>query len=200
MIAHLKGTLIEKSPQEAVIDVGGVGYRVYITLNCYDALPPPGGEVEIVTVTIVREDALHIYGFADREERRMFKKLITVSRIGPKLACGILSGTRAGALKQAILSQDKASFSRIPGVGLKTAERLIMELKDKFADEKIGEALTGGEKNAADAVAALINLGYKNVDAQRAVSEAARETGGTGRTEGEELAELIRKSLKILST
>jgi len=194
MIARLKGTLIEKSPQEAVIDVGGVGYRVYITLNCYDALPPPGGDAEIVTVTIVREDALHLYGFADRAERSLFKKLITVSRIGPKLACGILSGTKADTLRQAIVSQDKASFSRIPGVGLKTAERIIMELKDKFADESVSEALTGNEKDAADAVAALINLGYKNVDAQRAVAEAARESKGA------ELAELIRKSLKILST
>ena len=194
MIAHLKGTLIEKSPQEAVIDVGGVGYRVFITLNCYDALPPPGGTVEIVTVTVAREDAMHLYGFADSEERRMFKKLVTVSRIGPKLACGILSGTKAGALKQAILTQDKASFSRIPGVGPKTAERIILELKDKFTDEKVSETLSGSEKDAADAVAALLNLGYKNVDAQRAVSEAARDSSGA------ELADLIRKSLKILST
>lgn len=194
MIAHLKGTLIEKTVQEAVIDVGGVGYRVYITLNCYDAMPPPGSDVEIVTVTIVREDAMHLYGFVDREERRLFKKLITVSRIGPKLACGILSGTKAGALRQAIVSQDKASFSRIPGVGVKTAERIIMELKDKFADEPAGEALTGSKKDEADALAALLNLGYKNVDAQRAVSEAVRENSNA------ELAELIRKSLKILST
>ena len=200
MIAHIKGTLIEKSPQEAVVDVAGVGYRIFITLNCYDALPPPGGEVEIVTVTIAREDAMHLYGFADREERRMFKKLITVSRIGPKLACGILSGTKAAALKQAILLQDKASFSRIPGVGPKTAERIIMELKDKFADEKVSETLSGSERNAADAVAALLNLGYKNVDAQRAVTEAARGAAGAGRTGGAELAELIRNSLKILST
>ena len=194
MIAYLKGTLIEKTVQEAVIDVGGVGYRVYITLNCYDAMPPPGSDVEIVTVTIAREDAMHLYGFVDSEERRLFKKLITVSRIGPKLACGILSGTKAGALRQAIVSQDKASFSRIPGVGVKTAERIIMELKDKFADEPAGEALTGSKKDEADALAALLNLGYKNVDAQRAVSEAVRENSNA------ELAELIRKSLKILST
>ena len=128
-----------------------------------------------------------------RRERSFEANEALASRIGPKLACVILSGTKAGRLKQAILSQDKASFSRIPGVGPKTAERLILELKDKFADEKAGEALTGGEKDAADAVAALVNLGYKNVDAQRAVSEAARP-GGV------ELAELIRKSLKILST
>ena len=193
MIAYLKGTLIEKSPQEAVIDVGGVGYRVLITLNCYDSLPPPGGQAELPTVTISREDALHLYGFADTEERRMFKKLITVSRIGPKLACGILSGTKSDDLKRAIVMQDKESFSRIPGVGAKTAERIIMELKDKFADEKDSRPLTGAQKNSADACAALVNLGYKNMAAQKAVAEAAKESSGA------ELAELIRKSLKILS-
>ena len=193
MIAYLKGTLIEKSPQEAVIDVGGVGYRVFITLNCYDSLPQPGGTAELPTVTISREDALHLYGFADSEERRMFKKLITVSRIGPKLACGILSGTKSDDLKRAIVTQDKESFSRIPGVGAKTAERIIMELKDKFAGEKASPPLTGAERNSADACAALINLGYKNTAAQKAVAEAAKENSGG------ELAELIRKSLKILS-
>lgn len=193
MIAYLKGTLIEKSPQEAVINVGGVGYRVLITLNCYDSLPQPGGTAEIHTLTISREDALHLYGFADREERGMFKKLITVSRIGPKLACSILSGTKTEALRQAIVSQDKASFARVPGVGAKTAERIIMELKDKFAGEPAGIPLAGAEREMADAVAALVNLGYKNADALKAVSEAAKDNSGA------ELAELIRKSLKILS-
>jgi Holliday junction DNA helicase RuvA len=193
MIAYLKGTLIEKSPQEAVINVGGVGYRVLITLNCYDALPQPGGTAEIHTLTISREDALHLYGFADREERVMFKKLVTVSRIGPKLACSILSGTKTEALRRAIVSQDKASFARIPGVGAKTAERIIMELKDKFAGEPAGIPLTGAEREMADAVAAMVNLGYKNADALKAVSEAAKNNSGA------DLAELIRKSLKILS-
>ncbi len=191
MIAYLKGTLIEKTPQYAVIDAGGVGYRAFITLNCYDALPEAGEKAELHTVTISREDTLHLYGFSDRMEKEMFLKLISVSRIGPKLACSILSGAKPDALRNAIVNQDKAAFSRMPGVGKKTAERLIMELKDKFEPSLKAAPMAGTD--AADAVTALVNLGYKEARARMAVSKILDEHPGAG------LSELIRKSLQKLS-
>lgn len=191
MIAYLKGTLIDKTPQYAVIDAGGVGYRAFITLNCYDALPQTGEKAELHTVTISREDSLHIYGFSDRMEKEMFLKLISVSRIGPKLACSILSGARPDALHRAIVTQDKDAFSRMPGVGKKTAERLIMELKDKLEPDLKTAPTAGGD--SADAIAALLNLGYKETRARTAVSKILDENPGAS------LGELIRKSLQKLS-
>ncbi len=195
MIAYLKGKLIEKNPQEAVIDVGGVGYRVFITLNGYEALPEKGREVELPTVTISREDAMHLYGFADRDEKEMFLKLIGVTRIGPKLACAILSGVKADVIRTAIVNRDKASFSRMPGVGPKTAERIIMELKDKFGPDAGIETSVDGGRDAVDAVAALVNLGYRKPQAEKAVSKICSQRPDVGL----EVGEIIRKALKALS-
>lgn len=194
MIAFLHGKLLEKTPQHAVIDVGGVGYRVFVTLNGYESLPLPGGDVKLHTVTISREDALHLYGFGEAEEKEMFLKLITVSRIGPKLACSILSGVTVDRLRSAIASRDKESFSKIPGVGPKTAERIIMELKDKIGPE-IGKVVeTDSDKNVSDATAALVNLGYQKTKAQAVVMKVKSENPDI------ELGDLIRKSLKSLSS
>ncbi|GMT42815.1 MAG: Holliday junction ATP-dependent DNA helicase RuvA [bacterium] len=190
MIAYIKGTVVEKTPQYAVIDVNGVGYRLFITLDSYETLPEPGGRAELHAVTISREDAMHLYGFSNRPEKDMFLKLITVSRIGPKLACSILSGVKPDALQRAIVTRDTASFARIPGIGKKTAERIIMELKDKFEPGVYAAPLTGADLNISDAVAALVNLGYKQPQAQKTVSDVFNKNPGL------ELGDLIRKSLQ----
>jgi len=192
MIAYLKGTLIDKTPQYAVIDTGGVGYRAFITLNCYDALPSVGEKAELHIITIAREDILHLYGFSDRMEKEMFLKLISVSRIGPKLACSILSGAKPDALRSAIVTRDNDAFSRMPGVGKKTAERLIMELKDKL-EPALSEIAPMAGRDSVDAITALVNLGYKETRARSAVSKIMEERPNAG------LSELIRKSLQKLS-
>lgn len=193
MIASLRGKLIKKDPQHAVLDVGGVGYRVFITLNCYEWLPRVGEEANLFTVTISREDALHLYGFKDESEREMFLKLISVTRIGPKLARAILSGANAEALRNAIVTRDAESISRMPGVGPKTAERIIVELKDKVTPAEETATLISSDPAAADALAALVNLGYKRPTAQKAVMKVTAENTN------EDVGEIIRKALAILS-
>lgn len=192
MIAYLRGALLEKTPQTAVMDVNGVGYRLFITLSGYESLPPAGQQAQMHTVTIAREDALHLYGFADKAEKEMFLKLISVTRIGPKLACAILSGIRPDALINAVAGGDKTRLSKVPGVGGKTAERIIMELKDKLGPmTPVAEGAATPDRNVADAVAALVNLGYQKAQAEKAAQKAAEDSAT--------LAELIRKSLKLLS-
>ncbi len=194
MIAFLRGALLEKTPQQAVVDVGGVGYRLFITLGGYEMLPAVGQPAQIQTVTVVREDAFLLYGFADKAEKEMFLKLISVTRIGPKLACAVLSGMKPDALRNAVVGGDKTSLSKIPGVGGKTAERIIMELKDKFGPQlsPVDGAPAAGQ-NMLDAVAALVNLGYQKAHAEKAVVKVGEEN------QGSDLASLIRKSLKELS-
>ncbi|MBI5178869.1 MAG: Holliday junction branch migration protein RuvA [Nitrospinae bacterium] len=192
MIAFLRGTLLEKSPQTAVMDVNGVGYRLFITLSGYESLPQAGQPAQMHTVTIAREDALHLYGFADKAEKEMFLKLNSVTRIGPKLACAILSGIRPDALANAVAAGDKTRLSKVPGVGGKTAERIIMELKDKLGPAVVtAEGAATPDRDVSDAVAALVNLGYQKAHAEKAALKAAEDSTT--------LAELIRKSLKLLS-
>jgi Holliday junction DNA helicase RuvA len=194
MIASLKGVLAEKHPQYAVIDVGGVGYRVFITLGCYEMFPQAGKEVFVQIVTIVREDAFHLYGFADSMEKEMFLKLISVTRVGPKLACGILSGIKTEALKQAVLGNDKTALSKVPGVGGKTSERIIMELKDKLGPSFVGGAGTPeARRDLSDAIEALVNLGYKKAQAETAVLKVSRENPDA------DIASIIRKALQAVS-
>lgn len=194
MIAHLRGTLLEKKPQYAVIDAGGVGYRLFITLAGYESLPREGEAAQMPTVTIAREDALHLYGFANRDEKEMFLKLISVTRIGPRLACAILSGVRPDALESAIVTGDKTRLSKIPGVGAKTAERIILELKDKFGPSTISHAPENeAQRNMADALAALVNLGYQKKDAEKTLLKITAESPDAS------LADLLKKSLKLLS-
>lgn len=194
MIAFLRGTLVQKSPQSAVIEVGGVGYNVFVTLGCFEALPERGAQTFVPTVTIVREDAFLLYGFADAGEKEMFIKLISVTRVGPKLACAVLSGIKAESLRAAVLGGDKSTLSRVPGIGGKTAERIIMELKDKLGPlSPQAGGLTGADATASDAVAALVNLGYQKAHAERAV---AKVFGGNP---GADVGTIIRKSLAELS-
>src|SRR6185369_5353505 len=132
MIAHLRGKLIARHPNQAIVEAGGVGYDVAITVSTFSDLPPLGTEVALHIHTHVREDQLALYGFLKREEKQLFEKLITVSGIGPKLAITVLSGMPADEMINAIRSNDLARLTKIPGVGRKTAERMVLELRDKL--------------------------------------------------------------------
>lgn len=176
MITHLAGTLVESLPTQIVVDVGGVGYHLLIPLSSYDKLPPAGSQLKILTHLAVREDAHVLYGFATAAERDLFRLLINhVSGIGPKTALDVLSGTTVQSFKAAVVAGDIAALSRIKGIGKKTAERIVVELKDKVGIAAAWEAASSAHAPSAedlkvnDAVLALIALGYKQVDAHKAV-------------------------------
>ncbi len=196
MIAQVRGRLLRKGPQEAVVDVGGVGYRVTIPLSTFYRIGEPGAEVTLLTHTHVREDVLALFGFLTAAEQALFERLIAVSGVGPRLAISILSGIEAPDLVAALRSSDVPRLTRIPGVGRKTAERLVVELKDKMqglaATEEpapSGPAATAKE----DVVSALLHLGYSRPEAERGVERALKD-GGEGRFE-----DLLRRTLRILS-
>lgn len=178
MIAFLNGTLVEKTPSLVVLDVGGVGYEVFISLSTYDRLPASGSECRLLTHQQVRDDAHLLYGFATPEEKRMFGRLITISGIGPKLAISILSGLTVSELTTSIAESDVKRISSVRGIGKKTAERLIIELRDKidpleaFAIDKDGG---GAEEHGAilrDTILALGSLGYSQDQARKWVQVA----------------------------
>lgn len=172
MIAQLTGTLTHKSPQQLVLDVGGVGYAIIVSLNTFSMLPEEGKDISLAVHTYVREDQLVLYGFSSAEEKEMFGKLIAVSGIGPKVALAILSGLPPAHLATAITTEDAARLNAIPGVGKKTAERIIVDLKDKLSrDGKLPEAvrLDSGGTTYHDALSALTNLGYTRVAAEKAL-------------------------------
>ncbi|HZM02316.1 MAG TPA: Holliday junction branch migration protein RuvA [Candidatus Saccharimonadales bacterium] len=198
MITFLNGKLVEALPTLAIVDVNGVGYEVLIPLSSFDKLPPPGQPVRLLTHLVVREDAHLLYGFASAAEREMFRLLInTVSGIGPKIALNILSGINVTAFRGAIASGDVKMLSQISGVGKKTAERIIIELKDKVGRggaleaSSAARALSADEQKLNDAVLALMALGYKPVEAQESVRAAQAALGTTAGIE-----ELVRASLK----
>jgi Holliday junction DNA helicase RuvA len=195
LIAQLRGRLLRKEPQEAVVDVGGVGYRVTIPLSTFYRIGEPGTEVTLLTHTHVREDTLALFGFLTPVEQALFERLIAVSGVGPKLAVGVLSGIEAPDLVAALRSSDLARLTRIPGVGKKTAERLVLELKDKMQDLPSAEATAPEAPRAAadDLVSALVHLGYSRPEAERGVERALREHG-EGRFE-----DLLRKALQLVS-
>ncbi len=196
MIAQVHGRLLRKGPQEAIVDVGGVGYRVTIPLSTFYRIGEPGAEVTLLTHTHVREDALALFGFLTAAEQALFERLIEVSGVGPKLAVSILSGIEAPDLVAALRASDVVRLTRIPGVGKKTAERLVLELKDKVQGLAATEepapaaAAEGGAKE--DLVSALLHLGYSRPEAERGVDRAMKE--GEGRFE-----DLLRRTLRILS-
>jgi Holliday junction DNA helicase RuvA len=200
MIGILTGLLARKTPQQVVVDVRGVGYRVHVSLATFYALPDEGVSITLEIHTVVREDAIHLYGFADSGEKTLFEQLITVSKIGPKLAQNILSGMAAADLRRAIASGDAEHLSTIPGIGLKTAERMVVELRDKIATEEAGsrekEIVPGLEEKekrvVADAAAALVNLGYRKKEAEKVVAKATREGAA-------DLETLIRAALTLLN-
>jgi Holliday junction DNA helicase RuvA len=182
MIAQLSGRLIAKSPERVVLDVQGVGYACAIPLTTFYGLPPEGEPVTLLVYTHVREDTIALYGFATPEELELFELLIGVSKIGPRLARNILSGLPTEDLLEALASGDVAQLARVPGVGKKTAERMIVELKDKAALVQAAEGRDDGQPPeedtlAGDCLSALVNLGYRKDVATRAV-EAARQAVG----------------------
>lgn len=178
MIAFVDGVLAEKQPTRVVVDVGGVGYELQIPLSSYDRLPAAGARCRLLTHHHVREDAHILFGFGTEAERAMFRLLMDVTGIGPKLALSALSGLTVRELKAAIVTGDHKRLSGISGIGKKTAERICMELRDKLSASEALEALAGpGEESevdsrSRDAIAALIALGYKQEDARRLVLDA----------------------------
>jgi len=173
MIAHLRGKLIFKQPGQAIIEAGGVGYDVTISIPTFTALPVAGAEASLHIYTQVSEDQIALFGFQDREEKRLFEKLITVSGVGPKLAIKMLSGLSPERTVQAIRGQDHAQLTRIPGVGKKLAERLVVELKDKLDDFAVAPIPAAAKGPAVDDVlSALVNLGYQRPAADKAIENA----------------------------
>jgi len=170
MIAHLRGKLLEKHPQQAIIEAGGVGYDVLISVPTFSTLPGEGIEVALFIHTQVREDTLALYGFLTREEKRVFERLITVSGVGPKLAITIQSGLSTERLVNAIRGQDHATLSQIPGIGKRLAERLVVELKDKLEDMGTAPQSIATGPAADDVLSALVNLGYQRPLAQKAIA------------------------------
>jgi len=177
MIAHLRGRLISKHPNQAIVEAAGVGYDVTISVPTFSELPSTGGEVALHIHTHVREDALALYGFLRPEEKQLFEKLITVSGIGPKLAITILSGMPTSDMVGAIRANDHARLTKIPGIGKKTAERMCVELRDKL--EGFGETPTPKTVSAVeeDVISALTNLGYQRALAEKAVERAVASAG-----------------------
>jgi len=173
MIAHLRGKLIHKQPGQTIIEAGGVGYDVTISVPTFTALPVVGAETSLHIHTQVSEDQIALFGFLDREEKRLFERLITVSGVGPKLAIKMLSGLSSDRTVLAIRGQDHAQLTRIPGVGKKLAERLVVELKDKLDDFAVPPAPTAARGPAVeDVLSALVNLGYQRPAAEKAIENA----------------------------
>jgi holliday junction DNA helicase RuvA len=175
MIAHLRGKLLAKHPNQAIVETGGVGYDVTISVPTFSDLPDVGSEVALHIHTHVREDVIALYGFLRAGEKQLFEKLITVSGIGPKLAITILSGMAADEMIAAIRGNDLARLTRIPGIGKKTAERLVLELRDKLpavgGEIPVVSGLSAVEE---DVLSALVNLGYQRAAADKAVRAASK--------------------------
>ena len=196
MIARITGNLISKEPASVVIDVHGVGYRAFIPLSSFYGLPDTGNQVSLHIHTHVREDAILLYGFLTQREKELFLALIAVSGIGPKVALAIISGLPAEELADAIARGDQKKISTIPGVGPKTAARVVLELKDKVAAlgaVDSGPSLAPGRQRD-EAVSALVNLGYKKNMAEDAVKKICAAQGDDMAIEA-----LIKEALKILS-
>jgi Holliday junction DNA helicase RuvA len=176
MIAFLRGRLLVKTPNRAVIECGGVGYDATISVATFTSLPAEGVEARLHIYTHVREDQIALFGFAEPNEKRLFEKLLTISGIGPKLAITVLSGIDTDRLVTAIRGGDHATLTRIPGIGKKTAERVVLELKDKLDDMAVAApsdvAVSTLGPVADDALSAMVNLGYPRPIAQRAIETA----------------------------
>ncbi len=206
MIGYVRGILEYFDPEEgaAVVEAAGIGYQILLSGKDFDLLPPAGGEVRLYTHLQVREDAFLLYGFFTKEDRKLFRLLIGVSGIGPKGALGILGTLSADDLRFAVLADDAKAIAKAPGVGLKTAQKLILELKDKLSLEEAFEARLAGEKEKlpkqdsdlsrvrSEAAEALTALGYSSSDALRAVRKAEV-------TEGMSTEDILKTALKYMS-
>lgn len=204
MIASLRGLLTDRAPGSCIVEASGVGYLVQISAHTFRTLPEPGADVFLHTHQVVREDSVMLFGFSEPEERRVFELLITVSGVGPKVALAVLSGLRPGALARAIREENLAALVAVPGIGRKTAERLVVELRDKLemitgAAEETAAANTAGRRlmprseRFDDAVAALTGLGYSAAQAQDAVRRSSDAEADLT------LEDLIRRALARLS-
>ena len=195
MIAHLRGILLDKHPNRAIIETGGVGYDVTISVPTFSEMSQVGTEISLHIYTHVREDALALYGFGRPEEKQLFEKLLTVSGIGPKLAITILSGMAADEMTRAIRANDVVRLTKIPGIGKKTAERMVLELRDKLPPHG-AEAVTEIPSLTAvqeDVLSALTNLGYQRPLAEKAVATVSRN-GKSGPFEN-----MFRDALAVLA-
>lgn len=193
MIASLKGIIQSKRPEGIIVDVGGIGYRVAVPLCSLADIPDAGEQVFLHTYTHVREDALQLFGFLSEEERKVFTTLLGISGIGPKLGLAILSGMPVHRFVEAVSSEDVALLSTIPGLGSKTAARVVLELKGKLpALHGDGRHAPGQGTAAEDAVSALVNLGYKKPVSEKAVGTAIK--GGA-----EALEDIIKEALRLLT-
>jgi len=199
MIGQLRGTILEKQPPQLLLDVNGVGYEVDAPMSTFYQLPDAGQSVTLFTHFIVREDAHHLYGFYSREERQLFKTLLKVNGVGPRLALTVLSSTTPEEFVRWVLNNDTASLIHLPGVGKKTAERLVVEMRDKLSDWYQQPITLSGNKTVKpengvrhqilqDAISALVSLGYKPPEANRTVTKI---DDGTATSE-----ELIRRALR----
>ncbi len=203
MIAWLEGKLREKTPTRVVLDVGGVGYELLVSLQTFESLPEAGKTVALHVRTVVREDAFLLYGFSAPLERDAFDLLVRANRVGPRLAQAILSGVKPQALLRALWEGDVEALQRAPGVGPKMAQRMSLELRDgagELVEQRHLPAASGGEATAPGEVrdellSALVNLGYPRNQAERVAEQSAREAG-----EGASIESLIRIALKRLSS
>jgi holliday junction DNA helicase RuvA len=196
MIAHLRGRILSKQPGQVIVEAGGVGYDVTISVPTFTALPAEGAETALHIHTQVREDLLALFGFIELGEKRLFERLITVSGVGPKLAVTILSGLSPEMTVAAIRGQDHAMLTRIPGVGKKLAERLVVELKDKLEDLAIASPAAASVAGPAadDVLSALVNLGYQRPAALKAIESAVEKNKSTA----ESFDELFRAALQLI--
>jgi len=192
MIGYLEGQLLDKTPGQIVLKVGGVGYQVQIPLSTFYTLPDPPAAVALQIHTRIQDDALNLYGFNTVEEKELFLSLLNIPRIGAKMALNILSGINPGDFALALAAGDVKRLAGIPGIGKKSAERIVLELKDKVGAPAPWRPAAPGDRLAADALSALLNLGYSKNMAEKAL-EAARAQGA------DTLEDLLRQSLKALA-
>ncbi len=191
MIGRIAGTLLEKNPPQIVVEAGGVGYEMEVPMSTFYNLPATGERVTLLTHLVVREDAHLLYGFASDAERRVFRQLLKISGVGARTSLAVLSGMSVAELAQTVAAQDAARLVRIPGIGKKTAERLLLELKGKLGEEALaGVALNRPQSAAGDVTHALLALGYNEKEAAHAVKQLP---------EGLSLSEGIRHALRGLS-
>ena len=193
MYHHLSGKLVHKSPATIVVDVAGVGYEAAVPLSTYEKLPAEGSPVRLLTHLYVREDVMRLFGFLTAEERELFRMLIGVSGIGPMLAMAVLSGTSVETVRQAVLSGDAALLRKIRGIGTKTAERMVLELRGPISRLGVspGAAAGTGDRRVLDAVAGLVSLGFARGKAEEAILAARRKLGSDATVES-----LVREALK----
>jgi Holliday junction DNA helicase RuvA len=189
VIARIAGKLLAKHPPQIIVDVNGIGYEIDVPMSTLYQLPGTGSEVTLLTHLLVREDAHQLYGFATESERALFRQLLKISGVGARTALSVLSGMSVADVRQAVGEQDSARFTRVPGIGKKTAERLLLELKDKL-DIAIVAVTAEAVSPSSDIVKALLALGYNDKEAQFAVKSL---DAGLNVTEG------IRQALKVLS-